>query len=70
MPFRLFALSRWQVTSFVIFQLYGYHRLENGESKRYRVASNFCLKNVRREIPLKRFSEHVSSKFITARNGS
>jgi len=33
MPFRFFALNRWEVTNFVTFQLDGHHWLENQKAK-------------------------------------
>ena len=57
--------------NFPIGWLDGHHRLENPKAKDIVwLQIYFGLKNVRRTIPLKRFSENDASKFITARNES
>ena len=69
MPFRIFALNRWQLTSFCDFPWYNHHQLESPKAKCIVwLQIYFCFKNVRKEIPLKQFSEHIASKFIVARN--
>ena len=71
MPFRFFALNRWQVTNFCNFPIEWPSLVRKPESERILwLKIYFCLKNVRREIPLKQFYEHVASKLTTARNKS
>ena len=63
MTFRLLEVSCWQLTS-----VCNIHRLEHPKAKGIVwVQVYFCLKNSFKEIPLKRFSKHAASKFITAR---
>ena len=53
MPFRFFALSLWQLTSFCSFPWRCNHRLENPKAKGIVRFQIYFLKNVRKEIPLK-----------------